>query len=229
MEFELPSRETEAKVLSVDEHSIMRIKSLIAQTVDKVNSFINDFNEAHLGTPIQFSDKYTHALFQDRLQDVAGLDFGEYIERSPKFLQIQLNQLYKEFISTLYDRSHSVYRNWGHTVHKFYESVLRGDLEVLLKISPDGKLFLTEELDNVLKERFTVYSSDINPALLEKMEMFIQLENEIKSLVGKYSFKNVMGTQCPIEFNIDFHEFNPGKLVAHIKKHQIDTYTIKED
>jgi len=229
MEFELPTKETEAKVLSVDEHSIMLIKENVIKVINRINSFIDDFNEAHNGMAIQFNRRYTEALLNDKLRDEAGVDFYSFIEKSPKFLQAGLNQQYKDFISAIYDKSSHVSDDYGRVFHAFSEATNGGNLTLLLKIADDGKFLLTEELDQVLRERFTVFSNDINPELVEKIEQYILLENEIKALVGKFNFKNVMTTQCPIEFNEEFHLFDANKLTSYIKKHQIDTYTIKED
>lgn len=229
MVFEIENTSAQEEILSVSKHEISLTIDTVSRGINAINSFINDFNEAHVGTPIQFNERYTRALFDDHLQDVAGVDFAEFIEKSPKFLQIQLNQLYKDFIAPIYDKSHSVYRAWGNAISRFYDLTSLSNLGGLVKITEDGKVFISEELEQKITDRFTVKSTDINPVLAQKVQQYIELENEIKEIVGKYNFKSVISTQCPIELNIEHHEFNIQKLTAYIKKHNIDTFTITKE
>lgn len=228
MIFEIEKKK-EPAVLKVDTVLIDVAKRDINREISVINSFIDEFNEAHLGMPIKFNESYTKALLTDRLPEVAGTAFGKYLSESPKFLQDQLRQTYREYIEAIYNKSSHISKSWSKMAWRVADSLNIPGLIQYINISDDGKLSMTSELEELITERHTTKSDDIDPVLAEKFEAFINLENELKQMVGEGIFKSILTSQCPNEVRYDGnHMYNFEKLVSYMKRNKLNTYKTKE-
>lgn len=228
MEFEIEKKK-EPAVLKVDTALIDVAKRDINREISVINLFVDEFNEAHLGMPIKFNESYTKALLTDRLPEVAGTAFSKYLSESPKFLQDQLRQTYREYIEVIYNKSSNISKRWSHMAWKVADSLNIPELNQYIHIFDDGKIAITSELEDLITERHTTKSDDINPELAEKLEAYIKLENELKQMVGVGNFKSILSSQCPNEGRYDGnHVYNFEELVSYMKRNKLNTYQTKE-
>lgn len=218
MLFEM-NKEAKDEVLFVDQDLIdIEIKAANSK-IDEFNKFIIQFNAAHEGMPLEFNDRYAKAILSNRFREVAGTDLAKYIDSSPKFLRQSLTSAYIQEIEPIYDEAESLGRKF---VDFFY---LRADkwgfafsLD-LIDIADNGKVCISASLRDLIASRFTGKSSDVNLFFAGKLEQYINLENELREMVGGHqNLKVILSYQCPEWANQERHEYSFGALVRSIKE-----------
>lgn len=212
-------KETKNEVLFVDQDLIDREINAVISNINHFNKFIIEFNTAHEGMAIEFSSKYTKAILADKFREVAGADLAKYIDSSPKFLRQSLTKIYIEEIEPIYDKAEVLGRKF---VNFFY---LRCDKwgfafsPNLIDIDDNGQVSASTSLKTLITSRFTGKSSDVNLFFADKLEQYINLENELREIAGGHqNLKRILSSQCPEWTNQERHEYNLHALVKCIKE-----------
>lgn len=215
-----PKEPAESKVVMVDESTFNKVEKYLLQGFSEVNTFIENFNKAHEGTGIVFNQKYYNAFRNGRLGDVSGVDLNSFMETQPKFLREGMFESFKKYIQPLYEESSKVNSRLDRSLIEVCKTVDNHEIYHLVSLGEDNRLSYTDKIKDWLTFFCTITTDDYDKDIADKLELYINLENELRELLTDGTYAEVMARLKP-DYRAPYHKFSLPVFAAFSKKYDI--------
>ncbi|WP_286777036.1 hypothetical protein [Sphingobacterium sp. UBA2074] len=215
-----PKESAESKVVMVDEKTVDKVKKYLIHGFGEVNTFIDNFNKAHEGTGLLFNQKYYNALRNDRLGDVSGIDLNSFMETQPKFLCEGMLESYKKYIHPIYEEASIINSRLERSLSEVCKAVDNHDIYHLIELDSNNRLSYSDKINDWLISLCTITTDDYDKEIADKLELYINLENELRELLTDGTYAEVMARLKP-DYRAPYHKFSLPVFAAFSKKYDI--------